>query len=1086
MKLSIRWVLIIGILAIIWATQIITITTSYVSSQRALLAHAQDIMRDIADLAMEQTENHLSHAQTVAHLTKRLLTADVVGRSRDRLEELERYFADQLTVYPHFASIYFGEPNGDFFDVRRSSQKVPGGIRTKITVHQEEGKITRLVWRDRAHRLIAEETHYDDAYDPRQRPWYRKALAEKRIVWTDPYIFFTSNKPGITIAGPAFRGNGQLKGVVGVDLEIDELSTFISKLRIGKNGRAFMLNRNGELIAFPDPSKIAQRGEGAAYRLTRIEELDDAISRKAFTAMHWQFDDQKRFLLEAPRFGEFHHEAQTYHAMFTPFSEHQWPWVIGVYIPENDYIGTIKANRRFNIYVTLVCSLLATGLGLWLARSIIRPIASLGNEAQAISRKDFTSRFPTGSVYGEIQATADAFTAMKSALRKSKERYRSMFENIQDIYYESGMDGTLLEISPSVAHETQYTREELLGISVYRLYQDPADRDALLQHFLVHNEATDYEVVLRDKNDERLYCSINSKLLRHPDGTPQKIVGSLRVINERKQVQEELETYRRELEALVDERTGDLRATNQKLLQEIEQRKQTAAALRESEERYRTVLDDILEGYFETDMKGRLKFFNDSLCRILGYSRDELLNMNGLRFMAEASSAKIVDVFRGIGKKDTTAKIPEVEIFRKDRAHRKMELSVSLIKNQHGNVTGYRGLVRDVTERLQAERERRRLEVRFHQAQRLKGIGTLAGGVAHDFNNLLMGIQGNVSVLKMDLEPDSEAIENLLSIQQCVESGAKLTQQLLGFARGGKYVVEPTDINDIVRSTSQMFGRTRKEILLYVHYDEDIWPVNVDQKQIEQVLLNMYINAWQAMPQGGELYLRTENIIMDEQRSRLFDIESGNYVRIIIKDTGVGMDQETLQRIFEPFFTTKEIGTGTGLGLASAFGIIKNHNGFIDVRSRRDQGSTFTIYLPAFEGEIPVKEVPPNDLPPGTETILLVDDEETILDACGIMLQRMGYNVITAQGGHEAMAVYQEQHAEIDMVILDIIMPDINGGEVFDHLVEINPHVKVLLSSGYTIEDQAAVILERGCNGFIQKPYEMERLNRSIREVLTS
>ena len=208
-------------------------------------------------------------------------------------------------------------------------------------------------------------------------------------------------------------------------------------------------------------------------------------------------------------------------------------------------------------------------------------------------------------------------------------------------------------------------------------------------------------------------------------------------------------------------------------------------------------------------------------------------------------------------------------------------------------------------------------------------------------------------------------------------------------------------------------------------------------------------------------------------------------MRIIIKDTGVGMDDNTLQRIFEPFFTTKEIGTGTGLGLASAFGIIKNHNGYIDVKSREGQGSTFSIYLPAFDGEIPDKEEAQDDLPPGNETILLVDDEETILDACGTMLNRMGYTVITARGGREAIAVYQERHADIDMVILDIIMPDINGGEVFDHLVEIDPHVKVLLSSGYTIEDQAAAILERGCNGFIQKPYEMEQLNRSIREILT-
>ena len=1086
MKLSIRWVLIIGSLAIIWATQLITITTSYVSSQRALMAHAQDIMRNIADLAMEQAESHLFHAQTAAHLTKRLLAANVVHRSRERFEELERYFADQLTVYPHFAGIYFGEPNGDFFDVRRSNAKTPGGLRTKITIHEGDHKFTRLLWRNDQHRLITEEALHDDVYDPRLRPWYRKALEERRIVWTDPYIFFTSQKPGITIAGPTYGADGQLKGIVGVDLEIDELSTFISKLRIGKSGRAFMLNRNGELIAFPDLTKITQRDADNAYRLTRIEELDDVISRKAFKAMHWQFDDQQRFKIKTPRFGEFRHDNQVYHTMFTPFSEHKWPWVIGVYVPENDYIGIIKQNRRFNIGVTLLYSLIATGLVLWLTRGIVRPVAGLEKEAQAISRKDFKSRFPTDSVYREIQATADAFTDMKSALLKSKERYRSIFENIQDVYYESDMAGTLLEVSPSVANETHYSREELLGTSVYRLYRDPGDRDALIEHFLTHGEASDYEIVLRDKTGEFIYCSIHSKLLRHPDGTPEKIVGSLRAITERKQAQEQLEHYRQELETLVDARTGDLRTTNQKLLEEIAQRQQTAEALRKSEERYSTLLDDIHEGYFETDLRGRLNFFNDSLCRILGYSRDELMLMDGRYFMAEASAAKIVEVFRGIRREHATAKISEVEFFRKDRAHRKMELSVSLILDQNGKLSGYRGLVRDVTERLQAERERRRLEIRFHQAQRLKGIGTLAGGVAHDFNNLLMGIQGNVSVLKLDLEPDCEAFENVLSIQQCVESGAKLTQQLLGFARGGKYVVEPTQINDIVSSTSQMFGRTRKEILIYVQYEEDIWPVNVDKKQVEQVLLNMYINAWQAMPQGGELYLRTENVILDERRSRLFDVEAGNYVRIIIKDNGVGMDENTQQRIFEPFFTTKEIGTGTGLGLASAFGIIKNHNGFIDVRSQRGVGSTFTIYLPAFAGEIPEQEESPVELPPGNETILLVDDEETILDACGTMLNRLGYGVITASGGREAITLYQERHDEIHMVILDIIMPDINGGEVFDQLVDIDPHVKVLLSSGYTIEDQAAAILERGCNGFIQKPYEMEQLNRTIREILAS
>jgi signal transduction histidine kinase/CheY-like chemotaxis protein len=415
-----------------------------------------------------------------------------------------------------------------------------------------------------------------------------------------------------------------------------------------------------------------------------------------------------------------------------------------------------------------------------------------------------------------------------------------------------------------------------------------------------------------------------------------------------------------------------------------------------------------------------------------------------------------------------------------------MEISASLILDREGKPVGHRGLVHDVTERLQAERERRRMERKFQQVQRLKGLGTLAGGVAHDFNNLLMGIQGNVSVLLLDCLPDSELYENLQSIQQCVESGAKLTQQLLGFARGGKYVVEPTDLNRIVRSTSQLFGRTRKEIIIFENYEEDIWAVKVDQKQIEQVLLNIYINAWQAMPEGGELYLRTENLVLDGRRMNLFPTTPGKYVKISIRDTGRGMDEATMQRIFEPFFTTKEIGTGTGLGLASAFGIIKNHNGYIDVRSKPGQGAIFAIYLPATDEKVREYEKKAVEMVSGSETVLLVDDEKSILEACTSMLERMGYRVMVARGGNEALAIYRKHQAEIDLVILDIIMPDMSGGEVFDHLLSINPEVRVLLSSGYSIEDQAAEIMGRGCDGFIQKPYQLEQLHLNIREIMES
>ena len=1088
MKVSIRWVLIAGILAVIWVTQLITISTSYVSSQRVLLTHAQDIMRNIADLAMKQAENHLIHAESAAHLTKRLLTSNVVSQAQDRIPDLERYFQDQLAVYSQFAGIYLGEPNGDFFDVRRDDTHGPGGLRTKTILNTAAGKETRLVWRDKTNRVVDQQAVPDDPYDPRKRPWYIKAMEEKRIVWTDPYIFFTSQKPGITIAGPAYEPDGSLRGIVGVDIEIDELSRFISRLRIGKHGRAFMLNRNGDVVAFPDLAKLKYKDpvEGRMFRLARIDELDDVLSRKAFAAMALPYGADGKFQLDQPRFGKFEYAGQTYHTMFTPFLDRQWPWVIGVYIPEDDYIGAIKDNRRTNIMITLICSVVATIFALWLAGGIIRPVAGMAEEAQAIRTKDFQRQATTDSFYREIQATADSLAELKKALLRSKEKYRSIFNHIQDIYYESDMSGTLLEISPSVEKHSHYTREELIGQSAYRLYQDPSQRDALVKAFAEHGAVSDYEVTIRDKDDTLLYCSINARLLRGAGGTPERMVGSLRIINDRKQAEQELEKYRRELEALVEERTGDLQAVNQKLLAEIEQRKVSEEALRKSEGRYRTILEDIEEGYFECDLSGRLTFFNDTLCRIMGFSRAELLGMDGRHFMSARSARKITERLRHITSERDAIKVTELEVFRRDRAHRTMEISASLILDRQGQPAGHRGLVHDVTERLQAERERRRMERKFQQVQRLKGLGTLAGGVAHDFNNLLMGIQGNISVLLLDCPPDSELYENLQSIQQCVESGAKLTQQLLGFARGGKYVVEPTNLNRIVHATSQLFGRTRKEIIIFENYEEDIWAVNVDQKQIEQVLLNIYINAWQAMPEGGELYLRTENLVLDGRHGNLFPATAGKYVKISVRDTGRGMDETTMQRIFEPFFTTKEIGTGTGLGLASAFGIIKNHNGYIDVHSKPGQGAIFAIYLPATEDKVQEYEKKAVEMVPGSETVLLVDDEQTILEACAAMLERMGYHVLVARGGNEAITIYREHQAEIDLVILDIIMPDMSGGEVFDHLLRIDPEVRVLLSSGYSIEDQAAEIMGRGCDGFIQKPYQLEQLHRNIREIMES
>ena len=391
----------------------------------------------------------------------------------------------------------------------------------------------------------------------------------------------------------------------------------------------------------------------------------------------------------------------------------------------------------------------------------------------------------------------------------------------------------------------------------------------------------------------------------------------------------------------------------------------------------------------------------------------------------------------------------------------------------------------EIEERKRAEQRRTELESKLQQAQKIEAMGTLAGGIAHDFNNLLMGIQGNASLMLLDLETDNPHYERMKNTEQYVLRGAELTRQLLGFARGGKYEVKTTDLNELVRRSATMFGRTKKEVTIRYDLKDNIWVVDVDRGQIEQVLLNLFVNAWQAMPGGGELHLQTACVHVD--RDNLHDPEMlpGNYVKVSVTDNGIGMDDATQARIFDPFFTTKEMSRGTGLGLASAYGIIRNHDGFFEVRSKAGRGSRFSFYLPASHETVIEEDTPASKLLlRGNETILLIDDEDMILQVASDMLDKLGYKVLAAHSGEEAIGIYSSNAPEVDLVILDVIMPGMSGSRTFDCLKEINPHVKILLSSGYSISDEANKIMAKGCEGFVQKPYDIHLFSQKIRDAL--
>ncbi|MBC2713452.1 MAG: PAS domain S-box protein [Desulfosarcina sp.] len=546
-------------------------------------------------------------------------------------------------------------------------------------------------------------------------------------------------------------------------------------------------------------------------------------------------------------------------------------------------------------------------------------------------------------------------------------------------------------------------------------------------------------------------------------------------ISARKHAEAGMKRANDRLERRVQLRTEALEQANNQLRDEIEERKRVEKALRESEDRYRSVSRDMPAMVCRYLPVGNLTFANIRFKNHFQVSAETLVGTNIFDFFSDAERQRM--------KKRLRRLLPRKPMVTYEQCTQ-TETGETLwwqwtdraLFDEQGNAMEYQSVSIDITEKKNVERK-------LQQAQKMEAIGTLAGGIAHDFNNLLMGIQGNISLMYLDVNPWHPLYDNIRSIEQLVDSGANLTRQLLGFARGGKYVVKPVNLNDVVAETAALFGRTRRSIRIHETYEPNLRMVSADRGQIEQVLINLYLNAWQAMSEKGDLYLESQNVTIDEKFVKPFEISHGDYVRISVTDTGKGIDTAISHRIFDPFFTTKEFGCGSGLGLASVFGIVKNHDGIVDFESHAGHGTTFSVYLPVSRETSKEPAPSPVGILKGPETILLVDDEPYILDVGVKMLEKMGYTVLKASCGEDAVRVFTDSQQQIDLVILDMIMPDIGGGDVFDRMRTIRPDIKVMLASGYSMGDAAAIIA-RGCNGFIQKPFGMEKLSHAIREVI--
>ena len=520
-------------------------------------------------------------------------------------------------------------------------------------------------------------------------------------------------------------------------------------------------------------------------------------------------------------------------------------------------------------------------------------------------------------------------------------------------------------------------------------------------------------------------------------------------------------------------------------LNDVTERVRLEQKLKDSEEKYRDLYDNAPDGYYSLAGNGMIVEANRTFLNMLGYGRDEVIGKLCFNDLLSDESAQTCRTKFQEFKKTGQMRNLELNMIKKDGAMLPVTMRATAVYDGKGNFVMSRSVIRDITERKGIDEENRKLQAQLFQSQKLEALGTLAGGIAHDFNNLLASIMGYAALAKTDLRPDNPVYQHVDIIETASIRASELTQQLLAFARGGKYDAKPTDVNAIVREVVALLSRIiEKNITIVLAADSDLRHAICDAGQIQQAILNICINARDAMPRGGRLTITTANVHLEAKDVQFFvDAQPGDYVRISVSDTGTGMDRETRERLFEPFFTTKE--KGTGLGLALAYGILKKHGGFIQVHSEPGKGSTFEVNLLAcMNDEASVKRKDIVSLRRGTETILVVDDEPMVRDLARDVLKRYGYTVLTAGGGEETIETFRQRSDEIDAVILDMVMPAIEGKEMLRRLKEMKPGVKVIVSSGYSHDRDVEDMIAQGARGFVQKPFRIAELVRVVGEVM--
>ncbi len=517
----------------------------------------------------------------------------------------------------------------------------------------------------------------------------------------------------------------------------------------------------------------------------------------------------------------------------------------------------------------------------------------------------------------------------------------------------------------------------------------------------------------------------------------------------------------------------------QGIFHDITERKKAEETLKESEEKFRNLFENSIDAVYTVDIEGNLTNANNALEILSGYKKSELIGKKFKEFTKPEVAEQIYKEYNHLFRSGEPIRNLITTMFAKSGEEKIVEMYVNVVR-EGNKIIGFQGTLRDIT-------DRKSLEEQLIHIQKMEALGSLAGGIAHNFNNILVGIMGYSELLVTKKNKDDPDYKALKIIHESTLRASKLTHELLNIARGGEFRRMRVNLNNVVEKVLPLLsGSFDKSIDIKTYLANNLMMIEGDAGHIDQCILNLCINARDAMPKGGELIIETNNQRLDRDFVNThLDAQEGDYVVLSVTDTGIGMSHEVKEHIFEPFFSTKEEKSGTGMGLSTVYGIVKNHGGLITVYSEEGVGSTFKLYFPGVRRKL--KETPTredNEKYAGSATILLVDDEQVVIDTWSEFLLQQGHQVLTAQDGEKALKIFQNKKDKIDLVILDYIMPKMGGKEVLIRLKEIDPDVKILVASGYSENGQAKEIIAEGADGFIQKPSQLNELHRKIIEIL--